>query len=365
MRKFTLFLAALCCAVMMNAETYGLSVGGVQVTSDNASDILGNGTASYDASSATLTLNNADIRMDGKGAIVAAGNLQIEVIGDNYIEVKNLGEYAGAAIQTAGMLGIYSSIEATDFSNLQIVCGAAPALYALSGDIYLLYIVNIDIKGGTGANGCIKTLNGDLNIYGVGLSLLPGWIRVNNINLVAECGEITTPADAVISGGRIVRNGTATEYGEQQQVVISSLYRKLTVGSNPPLDDNIISVSSERMYPGSIAFEGHEVVFVPKGKEIKLEVRRIREGYEFESWWKVPGEDKVFSTDLETTYIMDDNTAGIYANFVKKTHEGIDEVQREPSGQYKGTKVLRNGVLYIERNGKTYNAQGAELNTEN
>lgn len=359
MRKFTLFLAAFFCCTMMNAETYGLSVGGIQVTSENASDIFGDGTVSYDASAACLTLNNADIRMDGKGAIVAAGNLRIEVIGDNYIEVKNLGEYAGAAIQTAGWLIIYSSIEATDFSNLQIVCGAAPALYALSGDIHLDYIVNIDIKGGTGANGCIKTLNGDLNIYGVGLSLLPGWIRVNNINLVAECGEITTPTDAIIADGKIVRNGTATEYGEQQQVVISSLYRKLTVGSNPPLDYNIISVSSERMYPtGSIAFVGHEVVFVPKGKEIKLEVERIREGYEFESWWKVPGEDKVFSTDLETTYIMDDSTSGIYANFVEKTHAGIDEVQRN---KVQGTKVIKDGQLLIDRNGKTYNALGAEV----
>ena len=234
MRKFTLFLAALCCAVVMNAETYGLSVGGVQVTSDNASDILGNGTVSYDAANTELTLNNADIRMDGKGAIVAAGNLRIEVIGDNYIEVKNLGEHAGAAIQTAGWLIIYSSLDATDFSNLQIVCGAAPALYALSGVIHLDYIVNIDIKGGTGANGCIKTLNGDLNIAGAGLSMLPGWIRVNKIYFYSALNEIKTPADAVISGGRIVRNGTTTEYDAQQKVVLSSLYRKLTVGSNPP-----------------------------------------------------------------------------------------------------------------------------------
>lgn len=42
-------------------------------------------------------------------------------------------------------------------------------------------------------------------------------------------------------------------------------------------------------------------------------------------------------------------------------HEGIDEVQREPSGQYKGTKVIKGGQLYIECNGKTYNALGAEL----
>ena len=92
MRKIYMILAALFCCAMVNAETYGLNVGGVQVTSDNASDILGNGTASYDASSATLTLNNADIRMEGKGAIVAAGELKIKVLGNNnYIAVNNLG----------------------------------------------------------------------------------------------------------------------------------------------------------------------------------------------------------------------------------------------------------------------------------
>lgn len=64
-----MILAALFCCAMVNAETYGLNVGGVQVTSDNASDILGNGTASYDASSATLTLNNATSVWKAKGQL--------------------------------------------------------------------------------------------------------------------------------------------------------------------------------------------------------------------------------------------------------------------------------------------------------
>ena len=110
MRKFTLFLAALFCCAMMNAETYGLSVGGVQVTSDNAADIFGDGTVSYDASLAELTLNNADIRVDyneiNKGAIVSAGDLTIVVKGqNNYIAVNNLNSYA-AAIQSLGALRV-------------------------------------------------------------------------------------------------------------------------------------------------------------------------------------------------------------------------------------------------------------------
>ena len=38
--------------------------------------------------------------------------------------------------------------------------------------------------------------------------------------------------------------------------------------------------------------------------------------------------------------------------------EAIDQVQ---SDKRQGTKALRNGILYIERNGKTYNAMGAEV----
>jgi len=38
--------------------------------------------------------------------------------------------------------------------------------------------------------------------------------------------------------------------------------------------------------------------------------------------------------------------------------QGIDQV---PSDKVQSTKVIRNGMLFIERNGKIYNAQGAEV----
>lgn len=40
------------------------------------------------------------------------------------------------------------------------------------------------------------------------------------------------------------------------------------------------------------------------------------------------------------------------------SEEGIEEVQREPSGQYKSTKVLRNGQIIILRNGVEYTPAG-------
>ncbi len=54
---------------------------------------------------------------------------------------------------------------------------------------------------------------------------------------------------------------------------------------------------------------------------------------------------------------MTENTTLIYAQF-EQEEQGIEDVQREPSGQYKSTKVIKGGLLLINRNGKTYNAQG-------
>lgn len=44
-----------------------------------------------------------------------------------------------------------------------------------------------------------------------------------------------------------------------------------------------------------------------------------------------------------------------------KANEGIEQPTSDSSQKGRANKVLRDGVLYIERNGKTYNAQGAEV----
>lgn len=47
------------------SETYDLWVAGKQVTKTNQNDVLGNGTVSYDPDTHTLTLNDADLTLDG------------------------------------------------------------------------------------------------------------------------------------------------------------------------------------------------------------------------------------------------------------------------------------------------------------
>lgn len=84
------------------AESYSIWIGGTQVTSDNATDVLSNGTVSYDASTSTLTLNNANITTacaqfgrSGYGwgtrtGIRVAQDIVIRLVGENVIDLRAL-----------------------------------------------------------------------------------------------------------------------------------------------------------------------------------------------------------------------------------------------------------------------------------
>ena len=82
------------------AESYPIYIGGTQVTSENAADVFGDGTVSYDAATATLTLTDATITQTGTAAVneykmVAAiyegcdDPFTIELVGDNTIKLED------------------------------------------------------------------------------------------------------------------------------------------------------------------------------------------------------------------------------------------------------------------------------------
>ena len=102
MKKITaLFLAlalclSLCTVTAFAVDSYTPWVGGVQVTSENADDVLGDGTVSYDSDTKTLTLNNANISgtyeyQSGYEAMIysAMGDLTINLIGNNTLKSTN------------------------------------------------------------------------------------------------------------------------------------------------------------------------------------------------------------------------------------------------------------------------------------
>jgi len=82
----------------LTAVDYGLSVGGVAVTYKNASNITGpgivSGTASYNHSTRTLTLNNVNITLNTTAGIIVNNTFDgdvcyINLVGDNHLDVTN------------------------------------------------------------------------------------------------------------------------------------------------------------------------------------------------------------------------------------------------------------------------------------
>ena len=76
-------------ATVFAVEDYKITVSGIQVTSENANDVLGNGTVSYDHETKTLTLNNADL---GGGILISQEKVvNISIQGNNKITSDQYG----------------------------------------------------------------------------------------------------------------------------------------------------------------------------------------------------------------------------------------------------------------------------------
>jgi hypothetical protein len=101
LKLFSMFLIiAVCGCIFANLPLSALAeetetmlwVSGVQVTEENAGDVLGDGTVSYNFENNTLTLKNANITNalddnDGLFGIYSEGGLNIALEGENKIEI--------------------------------------------------------------------------------------------------------------------------------------------------------------------------------------------------------------------------------------------------------------------------------------
>lgn len=108
------------------AADLGVTVNGMAVTDENAADVLGNGTASYDAATNTLTLNGANLTQIQNNTGKA---FTIKVVGDNTV-----------AIDTGSTNLIESNAPLT-------ITGAAGATLKLSGANRNSYIKCINAEG--------------------------------------------------------------------------------------------------------------------------------------------------------------------------------------------------------------------------
>ena len=157
-------VAGLLPTVAFATENYNLYVNGEEFTSDKLSIACGEGTASYDPNTKTLTLNNATITNGGKSD--ESPKYGIRVVGDTDLTIKLSGTNSITLDNGGGIFADGSSDNYNIIGTGKLTINVkADALYTLNGNISISEGAQLDI---TSAEGCgiISYNKGILSIDG-------------------------------------------------------------------------------------------------------------------------------------------------------------------------------------------------------
>lgn len=149
---------------------YGLFVGGVEVTSENAADVLGNGTVSYDPNTQTLTLNGANITQgehEDAAIYFETGDLSIELVGDNVVAGPDLD--SGQPVYSRGIYVYNGTLNIFGDGGLTVEGGDVSVLYGMAYSYGIWAAGNVEISSGTvtAAGGTVANSNGTAGSYGI------------------------------------------------------------------------------------------------------------------------------------------------------------------------------------------------------
>ena len=193
---------------------FNILVDGVIITTANMSDVLGDGTVSYDSATNTLILNNAKIEdavyADGDASmglgILAEQDLNIRLVGDNFIS-SGASEYMSVAILCYGNLTI------TGNGTLIAQCGQAQEMLSIAAiesftvDANVSVTVSDFVQCGSYSipgqfNGILKVGFGPYDYVACGNAVLSGDLTVNGNNDTAtmeHIGEFTVMEGATLT----------------------------------------------------------------------------------------------------------------------------------------------------------------------
>ena len=143
-------VAGLLPTVAFATENYNLYVNGEQFTSEKLSIACGEGTASYDPNTKTLTLNNATITNGGKSD--ESPKYGIRVVGDTDLTIKLSGTNSITLDNGGGIFADGSSDNYNIIGDGKLTINVKwDALYTLNGNISISEGAELDI---TSAKGC-------------------------------------------------------------------------------------------------------------------------------------------------------------------------------------------------------------------
>ena len=145
---------------------YNVTVCGTQVTSANASDVLGDGTVSYNPETKTLTLNNANITGTNSAIYSIHSDLNVELIGNNTLTVTGYSE------------GISFNKGSEESANLT---------FTGSGTL------NLNTESGKGINvrGTMTVDGPNINIHSTGTAIA----ATENSDIIVKSGSLNIKSD--------------------------------------------------------------------------------------------------------------------------------------------------------------------------
>lgn len=179
-----------------SVTTYGLIVGATAVTDKNASDIFGDGTASYNNATNTLTLNNAKIT-DGPIISAEPATFNIVLKGNNKLDNTT---------SALNFYGIYSTqpVIITGSSKDDVLEISSKAVENKS-----YWYAPIMAFGDISARNCTIITNDD--IRGMACAMEPGIITLDNVSLQSNINTSAKDHAAIANAKQVILKSSTIE----------------------------------------------------------------------------------------------------------------------------------------------------------
>ena len=199
-------VAGLLPTVAFATENYNLYVNGEQFTSEKLSIACGEGTASYDPNTKTLTLNNAAITNGGKSD--ENPKYGIRVVGDTDLTIKLSGTNSITLDNGGGIFADGSSDNYNIIGDGKLTINVKwDALYTLNGNISISEGAELDI---TSANGC------GITSYNKGILSIDGAkVAVSSYYTAASAKELEIKNNSEIDLTASEKNFNAVYMGDE------------------------------------------------------------------------------------------------------------------------------------------------------
>ena len=189
---------------------YPFWVGGTQVNDENADNVLGDGTVSYDIGTNTLTLRNATITQGTheESAIYSNGNLNIVLEGENTVNAVDVGIYVYGTLAISGSGSLTANGINIENSDIIISSGTVTTSKAYEG----ITADNVTISGGT------VTATGEV----VGITVYEN-VTINGGEVAARGSDagITAYENVTINGGEVAATGEMVGITAYEDITIS------------------------------------------------------------------------------------------------------------------------------------------------